>query len=243
MAAWTMPTATLNDITIYYEIHGEGEPLLLIGGLSTDVTDYARIMPRLARGFKVIAFDNRGAGRTDKPDIPYSIGMMADDTAGLLNALGLGPVNVLGISMGGRIAVDLTLRYPALVKSLILISTFVSRLPPYRSSRLLSVLIWVALWRFRGASGEQARAGILRQRAATRDYDASDRLHEINVPTLIMHGKRDRLAPYALAKEMHAGIRGSRMMTVNGGHLFMFMRPTPFLDTVIGFLEAHKAKG
>src|SRR5579884_503569 len=122
-----MPTARVNDIMIYYEIHGEGEPVLLIAGLNSDHTFYQRagIISRLAERYQVIAFDNRGVGQTDKPDIPYSIDMMADDTAGLLQAIGITHAHILGVSMGGRIAVSLTLRHPSLVKSLILVSTTV----------------------------------------------------------------------------------------------------------------------
>ncbi|HJT37575.1 MAG TPA: alpha/beta hydrolase, partial [Actinomycetota bacterium] len=108
-----MPTAHANGIDIYYETHGEGPPLLLIGGLSTDITDLRRMISRLPPRHRVIAFDNRGAGRTDKPDVPYSIPMMADDAAGLLDVIGVKHTDVLGISMGVRIAVDLTLGHPS----------------------------------------------------------------------------------------------------------------------------------
>jgi len=83
-----MPTVKVNDITKYYEIHGEGEPMVLIAGLNSDHTLYQKvgITPRLAERYQVVAFDNRGVGQTDKPDIPYTIEMMAEDTAGLLNA-------------------------------------------------------------------------------------------------------------------------------------------------------------
>src|SRR5579863_2495968 len=105
-----MPTIKVNDLTMYYEIHGDGEPLVLIPGLRTDVSEYQRIIALLSAQNKVVALDNRGAGRTDKPDSPYSIELMADDTAGLLNALGIQSAHILGVSMGGRIAVALTLR-------------------------------------------------------------------------------------------------------------------------------------
>jgi pimeloyl-ACP methyl ester carboxylesterase len=237
-----MPTVTVNDIAIYYEIHGEGEPLLLIGGLSNDVTDYARMIPELSQKYRVVAFDNRGVGRTDKPDIPYSISMMADDTAGLLNALGLGPVNVLGVSMCGRIAVDLALRYPEFVKSLILVSTYVKRIQPTWSSRLLDVLLKIPYWRTRVDQYPQPSYAFRRQREASRRYDASDRLPEISVPTLILHGKKDRFAPYRLAQEMHTAIQGSQMNTVDGGHLFLFMKQGLFLDAVEAFLDMLTAR-
>ncbi|HLH62615.1 MAG TPA: alpha/beta hydrolase [Ktedonobacteraceae bacterium] len=118
-----MPTVRVNDIDMYYEIHGAGEPLVLIAGLNSDHAMYRGVLPQLAAKYRVIAFDNRGVGQTDKPDIPYSIEMMANDTAGLLQALDITRAHILGTSMGGRIAVALTLKHPDLVKSLILVST------------------------------------------------------------------------------------------------------------------------
>ena len=73
---------------------------MVILGLGTDVSEWDGIIRWLAEKYKVLAFDNRGAGRTDKPDIPYSIEMMAEDTAGLMQALGMKQAHVLGISMG-----------------------------------------------------------------------------------------------------------------------------------------------
>ena len=125
-----MPTVRVNDIDMYYEIHGEGEPVVLIAGLNSDHTLYQKlgIIPRLAERYKVVAFDNRGVGQSGKPDIPYSIEMMADDTAGLLHALGIEQAHLLGTSMGGRIATALALRHPQQVKSLILVSTILKSL-------------------------------------------------------------------------------------------------------------------
>lgn len=71
------PTARVNNITMYYEQHGAGEPLLLINGLGADITLLAPIIAWLERFFRVVAFDNRRAGRTDKPDAPYTIELMA----------------------------------------------------------------------------------------------------------------------------------------------------------------------
>lgn len=118
-----MPTVNANNIAIYYEIHGAGEPLMLISGLNSDHTLYRGIVPQLAERYQVIVFDNRGVGQTEKPDIPYSIEMMAEDTAGLLSVLGIERAHILGASMGGRIAVALALQHPELVESLILVST------------------------------------------------------------------------------------------------------------------------
>lgn len=235
-----MSTVKVNDIDIYYEIHGDGEPLCLIPGLANDVSDLQVMIRLLSRKYRVIAFDNRGVGRTDKPDIPYSIEMMADDAAGLLKALEIAQAHVLGISMGGRIATALTLGHPELVRSLILVSTFVNRIESSRTGRLLGLMLRILALRILGRR-PQPYQSLLRQRDATREYDASDRLGEIDVPTLILHGKRDSIAPFRLAEEMHAAIRGSKMIAFSGGHLFVFMQPRPFVDAVLEFLESPRS--
>jgi len=115
-----MSVAKVGDINIYYEIHGEGEPLVLIMGLGGDITRWFRILPVLSQKYKVIAFDNRGAGRSDKPDIPYTMEMMADDVAGLLDAIGIEAAHIFGISLGGMIALNFALLHPQRIISLIL---------------------------------------------------------------------------------------------------------------------------
>ena len=229
-----MPTLKVNDITMYYEIHGEGEPVVLIAGLNSDHTLYRAFIPRLAQNYTVVAFDNRGVGQTDKPDIPYSIEMMADDTAGLLNALGIEQAHILGTSMGGRIAAALALQHPRLVKSLILVSTILKSLKGARITwSRLRVDLMLRLPMVRGPHPYYA---VARQREASRAYDCMDRLSEIHVPTLILHGKEDKTAPYRLAEEMHAGIKDSKMLTFPGGHLFFLFRPAQFIEAVSSFL-------
>jgi len=119
-----LPKVKVNDINIYYEIHGKGFPFFLIRGLSSDVYRWPPdFISELSKNFKIILFDNRGAGRTDKPDIEYSMKMMADDTTGLMKALNIEKAYVLGYSMGGNIAQEIALNYPKKVKKLILCST------------------------------------------------------------------------------------------------------------------------
>ena len=115
-----MPTAKVGDINIYYESHGDGEPLLLIMGYGSYSGHWAPLIPYLSQGYRVISFDNRGTGRSDKPDIPYTIKMMAGDAKGLLDAIGVDSAHVFGVSMGGMIAQEFALNYPDRLRSLIL---------------------------------------------------------------------------------------------------------------------------
>ncbi len=84
-----MPKVRVNDIEMNYELHGEGEPLVLIMGLTGSLEGWRPLLPAFAREYRVLIFDNRGAGLTDKPAGPYSMPMMADDAAGLMDALGI----------------------------------------------------------------------------------------------------------------------------------------------------------
>lgn len=118
-----MPHVRANGIQVNYEIHGAGEPLLLIAGLGYGFWMWHKMIPGLAEHFQVIAFDNRGAGGTDKPDGPYNVQMLAADTAGLLESLEIDSAMVMGHSMGGFIAQELVLSRPELVSKLVLAAT------------------------------------------------------------------------------------------------------------------------
>jgi pimeloyl-ACP methyl ester carboxylesterase len=237
-----MPTVFVNGIHLYYEVMGQGEPLVIIGGLSIDISEYPLIIRNLSSDSQVIAFDNRGAGRTDKPVTSYSIEMMADDTDGLLTALCVSQAHVLGLSMGGRIAIALTLKHPERVKSLILVSTG-SRVPsnPARTRRM-KILLWLSRFRVLPGGYPQPYYAALRQLQASSSYDATARLTEIHVPTLILHGKSDRSMPYPLAADMHDRIQGSQIQVFRGGHLFFLLRPDPFLEAVRRFLLAQRSR-
>ncbi len=229
----------VGDVNLYYEVHGDGEPLVLIPGLGSDVTDYGRIIELLAAGCRVVAVDNRGAGRSDKPDIPYSVEMMADDVAGLMTALGLGPAFVLGHSMGGRIALTLALRHPELVRGLVLVSTAarVSGTARGRVQLLGSFSRRMPILRSWDAYPQPYYA-FLRQFEASRGFDCTRRLPEIRVPALLVHGTRDRIVPLGLAEELRAGIPGSRLVTFRGGHLLLYMQAAACVGAIREFLSA-----
>jgi pimeloyl-ACP methyl ester carboxylesterase len=160
--------------------------------------------------------------------------MMADDTVGVMRAAGFERASVLGISFGGRIALDVVLRYPAMVDKLVLVST---------SARVIrSLRRWLVFWLFgrlpiaRG-SYPQPRHAFARQVAASGSYDCVARLGEISAPTIILHGRGDKTAPYPLAEELHGGIAGSKLVTFPGGHIFFVFRERQhFLAEVATFL-------
>ncbi len=116
-----MPFTTVNDISIYFETVGEGTPLLMVMGLGGSLRSWSEAqIERLTTRHRVILFDNRGAGLSDKPPAPYTMPQFAADAVGLLDALEIDRAHVYGVSMGGMIAQHIALDYPARVRKLVL---------------------------------------------------------------------------------------------------------------------------
>ncbi len=155
--------------------------------------------------------------------------MMADDTAGLMQTLGIEQANILGISLGGRITLEMALRHAPNVKKLVLVSTSARSIRNWRR-HFYGILSGMPIFR---SKYPQAHYAFQRQLQASSTFNCTDTLHELRIPTLIMHGKKDKSVPYALAEEMHVGIRGSKILTFASGHLFFLMRERQqFLDAV-----------
>src|SRR6516162_1968405 len=138
-----MPEIRLNDVTLHYDVNGSGDPLLMVMGLgSSSATWSPELIAQLARTFRVVSFDNRGTGRSDKPDIPYSLEMFAADAVAMVDALKLERVHLFGVSMGGMIAQEIALRYGSRLQTLTLgCTTFGGRNagpPPPESLKLLT---------------------------------------------------------------------------------------------------------
>lgn len=218
---------------MYYETHGDGENLVLILGLGSDISQYTWMINELERDYRVIAFDNRGAGRSDKPKGTYTIELMTDDIAGLMSELSISRARILGISMGSRIAVDLAVRYPERIQSLILVSALSRRLVGYKMSpalRLAYFTRWIPRFKRRY---RQPWYAYVQQHAAALDYDCLAQSHNVTVPTLIMHGKADQTASFRGAEELHRAIYGSRLVAFEGGHLFFRSNEREaFFDTI-----------
>ncbi len=117
-----MPQAKVNGIDIHYRVQGKGEPFVLIMGFGGECGDWVLQTGTFRKYFRVITFDNRGVGKSDKPKDSYTIKDMADDVVGLMGYLGIDKAHVLGVSMGGRIAQEIAINYPERVRKLILVS-------------------------------------------------------------------------------------------------------------------------
>lgn len=220
-----MSKVKANGIDIYYEIHGTGEPLVLIMGLRRNLEWWYRQIPELSKHFTVLAFDNRGAGRSDKPDMDYSIRLFADDTAALMKSLDINKAHVLGVSMGGYIAQELAINYPDMVKSLVLACTSgggksgllmtAQRMNKFVANQGLSpdeilrkdmdIYFSDEFVRKNPEKVEEFIAislryyqppfAFLKQFDACTKHDSVDRLDRISVPVLILSGDDDPLVP------------------------------------------------
>lgn len=116
-----MPKVSVNDLSFYYESHGEGEDLILISGYSADHSIWAPVVAQLAQHYRVIVFDNRGVGETDEPTQGFSLNTLAQDVVDLMGALKIERAHICGHSMGGRVAPYIALNYPDKVNKLIVL--------------------------------------------------------------------------------------------------------------------------
>jgi pimeloyl-ACP methyl ester carboxylesterase len=114
--------ADVGGLAMYYEVHGSGDPLLMLHGGLSNLGEFRRLLPALAGRHRVIAADRQGHGRTADVDRPFAIEGMADDTAALLGHLGVQQADVFGYSTGGSVALELAIRHPGLVRKLALSS-------------------------------------------------------------------------------------------------------------------------
>ena len=271
-----MPVAEREGHRIHYQTWGRASapPLLLIMGLGLSSRAWHRLPERLSKRYRVITFDNRGAGDSDRPRGLYRMHDLADDAAAVLRAAGVGgrrkkgkPAKsgafVFGISMGGMIAQELTLRHPGLVRSLVLGATFASwwrsRKPalavtltlvgvnvvgPRALPHLAPLLVSKEFEREKPEEFKRWLSGIdqnnpsavFRQIGAILRHSTLPRLGEIATPTLVVTGTADRLVPPENSRVLHAAIRGAKFRELHGaGHVFPFERE----DETVEILQSH----
>lgn len=261
-----MPTIQSNGINVAYEITGAGHPLLLIGGLGYGAWQWKFIVPELAPYYQVIAFDNRGADGSDKPDGPFSTSMMAQDAIGLLDGLGIKHTHVMGISLGGQIAQSLVLQRPELVDKLILAATHYggqTAIPP-RPEIVKMVLdrsgtptdFLKRSFRIATASGyidshPEMEQELLNYRLtnpvpppqyqaqalASGAHNEEARMGEIKAPTLILFGAEDNVVNPDNAPLMQERIPNSAVVVLPGvGHMFTIENPKLAAQAIRQFL-------
>jgi 3-oxoadipate enol-lactonase len=192
----------------------------------------------MARRFKVIAFDNRGAGQSDKPNVPYSITLLVDDALSVLSAVGEVSAHWFGISLGGMILQRLALEHPDAVRSLILAATHCGgdrpALPQASPAELRDhplrryanlydarFILEHAEWVRADAEhfGKMPLHAIGRQEQAVKQHDVCDRLAEIAKPVLILHGRQDRMVPLARGEELARRLPNARLQVLDpAGH-------------------------
>jgi pimeloyl-ACP methyl ester carboxylesterase len=136
-----MPLAEVNGVKLYYEVSGEGEPLVQIHGSGFGRGNFAPLTPLLARHFRVLDFDMRGFGDSDAPVQPYSMELWADDVAGLLDALGIESAHVHGTSMGGMVAIAFAAKHAARTRALVLSCS----LAKYDKAAAVNKRVWRAI--------------------------------------------------------------------------------------------------
>jgi pimeloyl-ACP methyl ester carboxylesterase len=240
-------TINCNGQDIYYEIHGEGPPLILIMGIGYDATLWSlHQVPVLSQEFKVIVFDNRDSGRSSQATDSYAIEDMADDVAGLMDGLQIEKAHVLGISMGGMIALEFALRYPDRLDKLILTGTggaagsamfdpiTVMNFVKQHDAEGMTFASQQFLWLFssdflRNHQAVEETLAMLasnpnpvspdafaRQSAAYVQHDALDRIGKINASTLVITGEKDRLTPPWIGRELAEAIPGATFHLVEG---------------------------
>ena len=213
-----MPYAQVGDIKLYFEVHGDGPAVVLIPGLGADTRLFFNVVPLLATQHQVVVLDPRGGGRSDKPTGEYRIEQMADDVAGLIGTLGIASADVVGYSMGGKIALQLAAGHPELVDHLILGATAVRPPVTRRFSRRWFMMDLVSrIPVLRKADGQPTYA-FEAQRQASKSFDGRELVPQVKARTLIIRARRDRIVPASDAAELQK-IPGSSLVDLPGGHL------------------------
>jgi pimeloyl-ACP methyl ester carboxylesterase len=236
---------TANGLDIYVEQVGHGPDVLLIGGLGDTVESWQFQLDALADRYRLTAFDNRGAGRTAMPDAPVTVEVMADDAAAVLRALDIPSAHVTGFSGGSIIAQEVALRHPALVRSLVLQSTwpapdpylrawmqFVRWLPEVApSERAFLEGFFLDIYTARAHNDgtvdaiiddvlafphKQATENVQRHLDAFIRHDTTDRLALIAAPTLVLAGGRDSTSRPELGRAVAELIPGARFEVLEG---------------------------
>jgi 3-oxoadipate enol-lactonase len=262
---------TINHINIDYRDQGSGEPVIFIHAFPLNQTMWDEQLAALRHHCRAITLDLRGFGGSDVPDGPSEMEQMAVDVRSLMSSLDIERATLVGLSMGGYVALAFYREYPDAVRALVLADTRASAdTHAARERRLQSaekaeregaaaiaddmvpLLLGKTTQEARPDISARVRAMIegnlpqgiaAAQRGMAARRDSTYILPAINFPTLILVGSEDQLTPVAEAESMRDGIRGARLQVIEGaGHLSNIERPHEFNKALIAFLESLKAE-
>ena len=241
-----MATISVNDVEMYYEVRGEGSPVLFIAGLMSDSSSWESVADLFAQNYKVILVDNRGVGQTKPLDVNTSIELIADDCILLLDYLEIDKISIVGHSMGGFIGMDIASRFPDRVNNLVLAATatrssdkniavfdkWVEALRNGQDQRewFGEVFQWIFTDELLSNSAiremfldysinypfKQSAAALKNQVDALREFDFSDRLGTIKARTLIVCGDSDKIFSVEDSIGSLSAIAGSKSIVISG---------------------------
>jgi 3-oxoadipate enol-lactonase len=234
--------ARINGVELAFELRGNGAPIVMIHGAQGDQTMFAGLAATFAENYRVLTFDQRGSGLSEKPDVPYSMAMLADDTAALMDHVGIAQAHVIGVSMGGMIAQELVLRHPQKIRSVVLGCTTAGGSTAVRArgaalANAYSTQPMTAEERGKALAEAAFSKGYLaqhpeiitsmvesrrqrpidstafaRRMKAAADHDTYDRLPQIKCPTLVIAGKDDALIAWENSRLIADRIKGSQLV-------------------------------
>lgn len=237
--------AVRTGVTLNYEVLGEGDPLLLIMGTSGSIQLWGTMLPRLAEHYRVIAFDNRGLGGSERGDGPITVASLAEDASALLEALDVPRAHVMGWSLGSAVIQELALAHPQQVASAVLYATW-ARCDGFQRSILAALRLPYVVRNMEAAlaasglafspqlldhpdfgqllepmlpafpQNEEQMQVTVEQWDADLAHDTLDRLGGIQAPSLVVVGEQDLLTPPWQAKAVADGIPGARYELVPG---------------------------
>ncbi len=260
-----MPKARVNDCEIYYEVHGEGTPLLLVAGLGGTGSYWHPQIKKYAEHFQVIIHDHRGTGQSTRSEIEYSVEQMTDDLVALMDALGVEKAHLLGHSTGGAIGQVMAIDYPERLHSAVIYASwtrsdpFLRRVMEMRKDAVLTsgpeayaratpVFLYPDWWINENAAAVEEldrrtvanfpSVSIAASRCdAVINFDRVSELHKIQTPTLVICARDDFLTPAYFSTELAERIPGAQLVFLErGGHACSQTMADEFDDAVLAFL-------
>ncbi len=260
-----MPKIQANNINLYYETRGEGQPLVFIHGLGSSTRDWESQIPEFSKSFQVITLDLRGHGQSDKPAGPYTMQQFSDDLSGLLQALGVASAHIVGISLGGGIAFQFAIDHPTQVKTLTIVNSAPTLGDPAQVKPEIDRRVGIVQQMGMRAMGQalapnlfpKPEHAVLREtfierwaendpRAyieATRsmlDWNVVAQLGKIQCPTLVIAADQD-YSPVAVKEAYIKLMPNARLVVIpDAHHATPIERPAEFNAALAKFLGEHR---